>query len=126
MVETYHKQKADETQAKIIEHKRRKREEEPKEAQMHEEKLHAEKLERGREAWREHQEIALKTKRRELEMEKKMKSQNTKLPKLTITPSQGTSKDRIRFANQYHAQVHNQPASKTVKFGLAIGEWIML
>ena len=35
MIETYHKQKADETQAKIIEHERRKREEERKEVQMH-------------------------------------------------------------------------------------------
>ena len=30
---------------------------------------------------------------------------------------QGTSKDWIRFSNQYHAQVENQPVSKTVKFG---------
>ena len=100
----------------MIENERREREEERKEAQMHEEKLYIEKLERERAAWREHQEIALETKRRELEMEKKMKSQNAKLPKLTITPFQGTSKDWIRFANQYHAQVDNQPVSETVKF----------
>ena len=37
MIETYHKQKADESQAKMIAHERRKREEERKEAQMHEE-----------------------------------------------------------------------------------------
>ena len=59
----------------------------------------------------------METKRTELEMEKKMKSQNAKHPKLTITPFQGTSKDWIRFACQYHAQVDSQPVSKTVKFG---------
>ena len=35
MIETYHKQKADKTQAKMIEHEQREREEECKEAQMH-------------------------------------------------------------------------------------------
>ena len=73
-------------------------------------------MEREGAAWREHHEIALETKRRELEMEKKMKSQNAKLPKLTITRFQGTSKDWIRFASQYHVQVDNQPVNKTVKF----------
>ena len=117
MVETYHKQKADENQAKMIEYEKKRKEKERRELQMHEDKLYAEKLERERAAWREHQKIALETKRIELEMEKKMKSQNAKLPKLTITPFQGTSKDWIRFQNQYHAQVDSQPVSKTVKFG---------
>ena len=117
LVESYYKQKADETKAEMMEEEKWKKEKERKEAQMHEEKLYAEKLERERAAWREHQEIALETKRIELEMEKKMKSQNAKLPKLTITPFQGTTKDWIRFYNQYHAQVDNQPVSKTVKFG---------
>ena len=66
MVETCHKQKADETQAKMIEHERRKKEEECKEVQMHEEKLYTEKLKTEGAAWREHQEIALETKKREL------------------------------------------------------------
>ena len=126
LIETYHKRKADETQAKMIEHERRKREEERKEAQMHEEILYIEKLESERAAWREHQEVALETKRRELETEKKTKSQKAKLPKLTITPIQGTSKDWIRFANQYHALVDNQPVSKTeIWIPLTAGEWTM-
>ena len=117
LVESYYKQKADETNAEIMEEEKCKKEKERREAQIHEEKIYAEKLERERAAWREHQEIALETKRIELEMEKKMKSQNAKLPKLTIAPFQGTTKDWIRFYNQYHVQVDNQPVSKTVKFG---------
>lgn len=94
-VKSYYKQKADETRAEMMEEEKWKKEKERKEAQMHEEKLYAEKLKRDRAAWREHQEIALETKRIELEMEKKMKSQSAKLPKLTITPFQGTTKDWI-------------------------------
>ena len=87
---------------------RKKKEEELKEVQIHEEKLDIEKLEREKAAWKEHQ---------DLEMEKKMKSQNAKLSRLTITPFQGTSKDWIRFPNQYKVQVHSQPVSKSVEFG---------
>ena len=101
MVETYHKRKVDETQAKMIEHERRKREEERKEFQMHEKKLYTGKLKRERAAWREHQEIALETKRRELEMEKRIKSQNAKLPKLILLVKAQARIDWIRFADQY-------------------------
>ena len=103
LVESDYKQKADETKAKIMEEEKWKKEKERKKAQMHEEKLYAEKLKRKRAAWREHQEIALETRRIELEMEKKRESQNSKLPKFTITPFQGTTKDWNRLHNQYHA-----------------------
>ena len=40
-----------------------------------------------------------------------------KASKPLIAPFQGTSEDWIRFKNQYHAQVDNQPVRKIVKFG---------
>ena len=61
--------------------------------------------------------MALKTKIQELELEKAVKSQKTRLPHLMLTPFHGTSKGWIRFSDQYYAQVDCHPVSKTVKFG---------
>ena len=50
LVESYYKQKADETKAEMMEEEKWKKEKEREEAQMHEEKLYAEKLKRERAA----------------------------------------------------------------------------
>ena len=64
--------------------------------------------------------MVLETKQKELDLIRKEKTQSAKLPKLTITPFCGTTRDWIRFSNQYNAQVDNQPVSKTVKFGYLV------
>ena len=64
--------------------------------------------------------MVLETKQKELDLVRKEKTQSAKLPKLTITPFRGTTRDWIRFLNQYNAQVDNQPVSKTVKFGYLV------
>ena len=61
--------------------------------------------------------VSLETNMIQLELEKKMKSQNAQFPNLTVTPFQSTSKDWIEVPNHYHAQVDSQPVSKAPKFG---------
>ena len=114
MLHYYEKQKADETKAQNDEEEQIKREEERNRIIKYElVKLHKEKLEREE----EQQELALETKRQELELEKTVRSQNARLAKLMIAPFQGTSKDWIRLKNQYYGQVDNQPVSETFEFG---------
>ena len=50
-------------------------------------------------------------------METKAKSTQAKLPKLQISPFNGTPVDWIRFENMFTTQVHEKPISDEEKFG---------
>ena len=52
-----------------------------------------------------------------IEMETKTKSTQAKLPKLRISPFNGTPIDWIRFENMFTTQVHEKPISDEEKFG---------
>ena len=54
---------------------------------------------------------------RKLEMERAAQSTKAKLPRLKITPFEGTSTDWIRFENMFLTQVDRQPISDEEKFG---------
>ena len=65
----------------------------------------------------EQRRIMLETKKKGLEMERRARGAMANLPKLSICPFKGTSKDWIRFYNQVMAQIDSQSVSKTVKVG---------
>ena len=54
---------------------------------------------------------------RKLEMERAAQTTKAKLPKLKITPFDGTSTDWIRFENMFLTQVDRQPIPDEEKFG---------
>ena len=105
------------TRAKVMAEERKVKEDERNEMREYEERIRQEKLARERESWMEHQRIILETKERELELERQARGAHANLPTLNITPFKGTSKDWIRFSNQFKAQVDSQSVSKTIKLG---------
>jgi hypothetical protein len=50
-------------------------------------------------------------------MENKAKSTQAKLPKLRISPFNGTPVDWIKFENMFTTQVHEKPISDEEKIG---------
>ena len=92
-IQSYHKQKADEAQIQLLEKEKREEEIARKEKQQLELQAHQEKLAWERAAWQEHQQMVLETKQKELDLVRKEKTQSAKLPKLTITPFRGTTRD---------------------------------
>ena len=82
-----------------------------------EEKLRQEVQQQERQLWEERLQAELVMTERKLEMERAAQSTKAKLPKLKITPFEGTSTDWIRFENMFLTQVDRQPISDEEKFG---------
>ena len=82
-----------------------------------EEKLRQEIQQQERQLWEERLQAELVMTERKLEMERAAQTTKAKLPKLKITPFDGTSTDWIRFENIFLTQVDRQPISDEEKFG---------
>ena len=82
-----------------------------------EEKLRQEIQQQERQLWEERLQAELVMTKRKLEMERAAQTTKAKLPKLKITPFDGTSTDWIRFENMFLTQVDRQPISDEEKFG---------
>ena len=82
-----------------------------------EEKLRQEVQQQERQLWEERWQAELVMTERKLEMERAAQTTKAKLPKLKITPFEGTSTDWIRFENMFLTQVDRQPISDEEKFG---------
>ena len=57
----------------------------------------------------------LETKEKELEIKRMARGETANCPSLNLIPFKGTSKDWIRFSNQFMTQIGSQPVSKTIK-----------
>ena len=79
--------------------------------------MRQEKLEQERQIWQERLHAEIKATEKKLELETQAKSTQAKLPKLRISPFNGTPTDWIRFDNMFTTQVHNKPISDEEKFG---------
>ena len=76
--------------------------------------------EHKRRLWNERLEAELLATQKKLEMEKSALSTTAKLPKLKITPFNGTSTDWVRFENMFLTQVHGKSISAEEKFGYLV------
>ena len=99
----------------------RRKEESKREQQREDERRQHEfrerQQERERQLWKEKLESELEAAQKKLEMEKTALSNNTKLPKLKVTPFKGTAADWVRFENMFLTQVDNKSISDEEKFG---------
>ncbi len=80
-------------------------------------RLRRERHEKERELFEEKLKYEMIATEKRLEMESKAKSTQAKLPKLRISPFNGTPADWIRFENMFTTQVHDKPISDEEKFG---------
>ena len=80
------------------------------------ERLRQEKLETERQLLEEKLRYEIRVTEKRIEMETKTKSTQAKLPKLRISPFNGTPIDWIRFENMFTTQVHEKPTSDEEKF----------
>jgi len=113
-----HNAKVDELgREKALNQERKNREDERREMWEYEAQLRQEKMRAETAVWKGQQQIIIETKEREIEMERKARETAVNLPKLSIAPFRGTPKDRIRFSNQFMAQVDCQPINKVMKLG---------
>ena len=85
--------------------------------QEREELVQQHRLEQERRLLQEKMEAEIKITEKKLEMENRAKSTVAKLPKLRISPFNGTAADWIRFENMFISQVHSKPISDEEKFG---------
>lgn len=81
------------------------------------ERVRQERLERERQMWQERLEAEITATEKRVEIENKAKATQAKLPKLRISPFDGTAKDWIRFENMFTTQVHDKPISDEERFG---------
>ena len=84
--------------------------------QEQEELVQQHRLEQERRFLQEKMQAEVKMTEKKLEMENRAKSTVAKLPKLRISPFNGTVADWIRFENTFISQVHSKPISDE-KFG---------
>ena len=108
-------------QEEIDEEMERKRLEAKREQQREEEhrlsELRLRQEEHERRMWQEKFEAELEATHRRLELEKDIRTNTAKLPKLKITPFKGTPTEWVRFENMFVTQVHNRSISAEEKFG---------
>ena len=82
-----------------------------------EEQLRRQIQQQEKELWEERMEAELKLIEKKIQMEKEAKTTTSKLPKLKISPFNGTSADWIRFENMFTSQVDSKSISEAEKFG---------
>ena len=73
-----------------------------------------------RHLWQEKHEAELLMTQKKLEMEKAARSSTAKLPKLNITPFNGTPTDWVRFENMFLTLVHEKATSPEEKYGFLL------
>ena len=76
-----------------------------------------ERHEQERQMWEEKMAAELRLTQEKLELEKTNKETYAKLPKLKISPFNGTYSDWVRFENMFVTQVEKKPISDEEKFG---------
>ena len=76
--------------------------------------------ERERQLWQEKHEAELRMTQRKIEMEKTARSSTAKLPKLKITPFNGTPTDWVRFENMFKTLVDEKATTAEEKYGFLL------
>ena len=76
--------------------------------------------ERERQLWQERHEAELRMTQRKIEIEKTARSSAAKLPKLKITPFNGTPTDWVRFENMFLTLVHEKASTAEEKYGVLL------
>ena len=76
--------------------------------------------ERERQLWKEKNEAELQTTQKKLEMEIAARTSTAKLPKLKITPFNGTATDWVRFENMSLSLVHEKATTPEEKYGFLL------
>lgn len=85
--------------------------------QEFEKRLAHDKHETERQFWQEKSKAELELTEKKLELERAVKATHAKLPKLKITPFNGTASDWVRFENMFLTQVDAKPITDEEKFG---------
>ncbi|XP_028410907.1 uncharacterized protein LOC114533565 [Dendronephthya gigantea] len=75
---------------------------------------------RERHLWQEKHEAELRMTQRKIEMEQTARSSTAKLPKLKITPFNGTPTDWVRFENMFLTLVHEKASTAEEKYGFLL------
>ena len=76
--------------------------------------------ERERQLWQERHEAELRMTQRKIAIEKTARSSAAKLPKLKITPFNGTPTDWVRFENMFLTLVHEKASTAEEKYGFLL------
>ena len=74
----------------------------------HEEYLRQKRFEQERQLWEERLQAEIRATKKKIELETQATSTQVKLPKLKITPFNGSPTDWIRFENMFTTQIHNK------------------